>query len=381
MTKIDNLQTLQELEAELERQQLQEMINKWEEEDFNPDSLLDEFVLTFFDKNVLYKEVSFPIGTFSTYALNFVIDGKMKELQPLLQNLYKDFQTLAENTHKKLQLDDLKKFDAQIEIIKPYLTSLILFDDRIKANNTLQTTYEVYGENADDLILNHTTYQVLSYIKIGDALISFFEHMHPFSKRWITDSSKSYNHNYAQAFQDYFYHDIPLNVAINTNTILPTVMFQFTQVESWFQPLTLPNQDHLVFGESLKFNSYLELLQYDYFKALQNEHTVRICSNCKRAFLNTTKHHTIYCDQIAPNETDKTCRDVGALNKQKEKVENSPIHQLYKKCYKKLNQRYNRQTITLDEFNRLIAEIVELRESALIGNLSITELESKLSEL
>lgn len=66
------------------------------------------------------------------------------------------------------------------------------------------------------------------------------------------------------------------------------------------------------------------------------------------------------------------------MNQQKELIKNSPIHQLYKRCYKKLNQRYNRGTITQDEFNRLISEIQKLRDDALGGQLSVVEFTSKL---
>lgn len=376
-------QTIDELAIEQQLKIIENRINKWDKSGFDPDSLQDQFELYFFDKNVLYENTVYPVGTFSTQALNFVIDLKMKDLQPLLKTLYKSYQSIIRNPKKKLQIEDLKKIDSQIEVIKSYLDSLILFDKRINVNNSLATTYDIYSEtpNSDALIRNHASYQMLSYIKIGDALISFFEHMHPFSKHWITELSEKYNHDYAQAFQDYFYNEIPLSISINANTILPTVMFQYTQLESIYHPIKLPDTDKLVFGESLKIKSYLELLQYDYFRALQNEHTIRICSNCKRAFLNTTKHHTIYCDRLAPNENNKTCREVGALNKQKEKVQNSPIHQAYKKCYKKLNQRYNRGTITADEFNELITIIQPLRDDALNGDLSVEELVSKLKKI
>lgn len=348
------------------------MTDKWEGTNFNSESLLDEFEIYLYNKNVLYNNKTYPIGTFSTNAFNFVIDKKMKKLQPLLRTLYNDYQTVIMNTKKKLQLEDLKKIDSQIEVIKSTLDSLIVFDDRIIANNNLVTAYSIYGETgqSDDLIRNHASYQIISYIKIGDALISFFEHMYPFSKFWITNKSETYNHNYAEAFEDYFHNEIHLNVSFNIHTVLPTVMFQSTHTESRFDSMELSNGNR-VFGETLKFKSFLELLQYDYFKALQGEHTVRICNNCKRAFLQTTKHHTIYCDNIAPGYTDKTCREVGALNKQKEKVNNSPIHQLYKRCYKKLNQRYNRGTINLDEFNKLITSIQQLRDDALNGIIEL----------
>lgn len=108
---------------------------------------------------------------------------------------------------------------------------------------------------------------------------------------------------------------------------------------------------------------------------------MRVCRNCKRAFLNTTKHHTIYCDQIAPNETKKTCRQVGALNSEKEKIENSPIHQIYLRCYKKLNQRYNRRTITQNEFNKLITSIQQLRDDALNGTIELENYIYKINNL
>lgn len=382
MTKNDNLQNLQDFDSERQRTIIKEMNDKWDETNFNPESLLDEFELYFYNKNVLYNNKTYPIGTFSTNALNFVIDKKMKKLQPLLRTLYINYETVVLDSKKKLQLEDLKKIDSQIEVIKSYLGSLIVFDDRIGANNSLVTAYAIYGETgqSDDLIRNHASYQLISYIKIGDALISFFEHMHPFSKFWITNKYETYNHNYAQAFEDYFHNEISLDVSINTHTILPTVMFQSTCTESRFHSIELSNGSR-VFGESLKFKSYLELLQYDYFKALQSEHTVRICNNCKHAFLQTTKHNTIYCDNIAPGYTNKTCREVGALHKQKEMVNNSPIHQLYKRCYKKLNQRYNRGTITLDEFNELISEISELRDTALSGTIEISAFSNQLDEI
>lgn len=382
MTNNDNLQNSKDLDIEKQLTVMKEMADKWEETNFNPESLLDEFEIYLYNKNVLYNGKTYQIGTFSTNALNFVIDKKMKKLQPLLKTLYNDYQTVVLDAKKKLQLEDLMKIDSQIEVIKSYLDFLIVFDDRISANNGLVTAYDIYRETGhpDDLIRNHASYQIISYIKIGDALISFFEHMHPFSKFWITNKSETYNHNYAQAFEDYFHNEVSLDVSINTHTILPTIMFQATHAESRFHSMELPDGNR-VFGESLKIKSYLELLQYDYFKALQSEHTIRICNNCKRAFLQTTKHHTIYCDNIAPEYTDKTCREVGALNKQKEKIENSPIHQLYKRCYKKLNQRYNRGTITLDEFNELIIKIVDLRDETLSGTIDTIEYENLINQI
>ena len=381
MTIFDNLQLEQTSDADLQRQQLLDIIDFLSKTDFNPETSLSDFEVFFYQKNILFNDAVYLVGTFSTSALNFVIDKKMKELQPLLVSLYDDYKLIVQAPGKKLQLEDIKRFDEQIKVIKTYLDSLIVFDNN--SNSSLTLAYEVYTNSSESckLIHNYTSFIILSYIRIGDALISFYEHMYPFSKHYITESSEIYNHNYAQAFEDYFYNEVPITTAVSTSTILPTAMLQFATIDSRFCPAKQPGNNNTVFGETLRFNSYLELLQYDYLKALQLEHTIRICLNCGRAFLQTTKHHTVYCDRTASHYEDKTCRDVGALNKQKEKVQNSPIHQLYKRCYKKLNQRYNRGAITIDEFNAKISNILKCKEKALDGKINIEKFNDLLKKM
>lgn len=207
-------------------------------------------------------------------------------------------------------------------------------------------------------------------------MIAFYEQIYDFSRTWITEASKQNGHDYSLAYEDYFYGGyFEFNATKKRNTILPRSLSQFLDIKTLFATTEIPEYDKPLFSEIILFNSYLDLLQYDYFRSLQNEYTVRVCRNCKRAFLNTTKHHTIYCDQIAPNETTKTCRQVGALNSEKEKIENSPIHQLYLRCYKKISARYRRNTITQDEYNNLVKSANKLKEDALKGEITIDKLE------
>lgn len=371
MTNSDNLQANTS-------KNIIELLSKY---DSIPVISLSDFSVGFYQKNIVYNNTSYPMGFFSECALNFVIDNKLKKLQPLLVKLYKGYTSILLNNKKELQLEDVRVLERQFIIINQHLDSLVIFSDIVNTSFMLDQIYDLSLSihNSDKTIREYLCNLAISYIQIGDALISFYEHIYPFSRNWITNQSEDYNHNYAKAFQDYFSKEIPLQVAVNQNTILPTVMFQHINMQSVFQPIKI--SDDIVFGETLTFNSYLELLQYDYFKALQNEHTTRVCHNCKKVFLQTTKHHTIYCDKIAPNYADKTCRDIGALNKQKEKVINSPIHQLYKRCYKKLNQRYNRGTITSEAFNDKIIFLNQSKDDALHGVITIEDLNSIIRKL
>lgn len=384
MTKSDNLQIHNEEFIDEQHRQLDELTKRLDEyKDFNLIHSLDNFSMIFYQKRMIFDNKSYPLGSFSTAALNFVRDFKLKAIQPILKELYQLLQKEFSNKHHQFSPDAIKTVDYQLEKINAHLDSLIVFNDVLNIKNHLATAQYIYStdnENSDD-IRTYVAKTITAYIQMGDALISFYEHMYRFSKTWITDNSIQFNHDYASAFHDYFDNEIGIDTAINQATFFPTVMYRAIRTTSEFQPIKLQDTNQTVFGEIMTFSSYLELLHYDYFKSLQNEHTVRVCRNCKRAFLQTTKHHTVYCDQVAPGYKNKTCRDVGALNIQKEKVESSPIHQLYKRCYKKLNQRYNRKRISLEQFNELVNEILSLKTEALDGRISVLDYESLLNDI
>ncbi len=307
--------------------------------------------------------MSYPLGSFATESLNFIIDLKMKDLQPLIKKLYKDYQQAYLQNSELLSPEAIRSFEQQITVIDFHLEPLTVFKGRLNKEHPF---------GFEDTIAS----VIASYIEVCDALIAFYEQIYDFSETWITKGSKKNGHDYSLAYEDYFYGGyFEFNATKKRNTILPRSLSQFLDIKTLFATTEIPEYDEPRFSEIILFNSYLYLLQYDYFRALQNEYTVRVCRNCKRAFLNTTKHHTIYCDQIAPNENKKTCRQIGALNSEKEKIANSPIHQLYLRCYKKISARYRRNTITQDEYNELVADANKLKDDALKGEITIDKLE------
>ena len=82
---------------------------------------------------------------------------------------------------------------------------------------------------------------------------------------------------------------------------------------------------------------------YELFKVIQNNIVINKCENCGRLFIPATTNNNPY--QKARNEqkycnnlyldTGKTCKEIEATNKHKEKVEDSAIIKEYKKEYKK----------------------------------------------
>ena len=84
----------------------------------------------------------------------------------------------------------------------------------------------------------------------------------------------------------------------------------------------------------------------------KNNFTINKCENCGRLFIPVTssnnpnqkgRNDQKYCDKLYL-DTEKTCKEIGALNKRKEKVENSPILSEYKREYSRMHGlHYNHQ--------------------------------------
>ena len=98
--------------------------------------------------------------------------------------------------------------------------------------------------------------------------------------------------------------------------------------------------------------SELEENEYTPEILLQNNFTINKCENCGRLFIPVTssnnhnqkgRNEQKYCDNLYL-DTEKTCKEIGALNKQKEKVQNSPILIEYNREYKRIHGlHYNHQ--------------------------------------
>ena len=135
-----------------------------------------------------------------------------------------------------------------------------------------------------------------------------------------------------------------------------------------------------VFGEELTFNELASFLYTDLYKGMVAGNVPRRCHNCRHFSLTVGGHDTVYCNRIAPGETKRTCRQVGAHRKEKYKNE-MPIHKEYSKAYNRLKGRKNRGSISTDEWNRLVAMVQGWRDEALRGELSDAEFKQKLDSI
>ena len=104
-------------------------------------------------------------------------------------------------------------------------------------------------------------------------------------------------------------------------------------------------EKHIVAEEVYELQNTEEQIRFELFKVIQNNFTINKCENCGKLFIPSTtsnnpnqkgRNDQKYCNNLYL-DTGKTCREIGALNKQKEKVKNSLILKEYNREYKRMH--------------------------------------------
>lgn len=98
-----------------------------------------------------------------------------------------------------------------------------------------------------------------------------------------------------------------------------------------------------------------EQITFEFFKIVQDNFSINKCENCGRLFIPITssvnkevkgRSDQKYCNNLYL-DTGKTCKEIGALKKRKEKIESSSILKVYQKEYKRI---YSLHYHHLDKF-------------------------------
>ncbi len=168
-------------------------------------------------------------------------------------------------------------------------------------------------------------------------------------------------------------------------------------------PMMHPSEEGKIFiAEKATFNSLTDFLRTEFYRGLAMGNAPRRCHNCGRYFLLTAGYNTCYCNNIAPGETERTCRKVGAHRKEAQgkeaqgkeaqgkeaqgkeaqgKEHRTPAQKEYDRTYNRLKVRKQRGKISTDEWNAAVAKAQELVARSERGELTDEELRRKLTEL
>lgn len=102
---------------------------------------------------------------------------------------------------------------------------------------------------------------------------------------------------------------------------------------------------------------YLEL-----GKAIGKGNAPRECRLCGKWFLHEQGDKTVYCERIAPRETEKTCREVGARAVFENKIRAEETWKIYKRAYKKYYARVMKGNMDRDAFNAWVEHAAAQRD-------------------
>jgi len=111
-------------------------------------------------------------------------------------------------------------------------------------------------------------------------------------------------------------------------------------------------EKNIVAEEVYEIKTAEDQIRFELFKVIQNNFVINKCENCGILFIPSTTSNNPYqkgrsdqkyCNNLYLN-TGKTCKEIGALNKQKEKVENSSILQEYNREYKRMHGLHYKHT-------------------------------------
>lgn len=117
--------------------------------------------------------------------------------------------------------------------------------------------------------------------------------------------------------------------------------------------------------EKMKFTSLIDFLYVDLFKAIMNNYCPKSCKLCGKFFLQEPGLAFEYCQNIAPDEAFKTCRDIGSRKSFKDKIKNNPVWEIHQRAYKKYYARMKKKKMSEQDFAQWIIEAEKLRDEML----------------
>ena len=138
-------------------------------------------------------------------------------------------------------------------------------------------------------------------------------------------------------------------------------------------------EDGKIYRET-EYSSLGSFLYTELMTCLQENKVPRCCTNCGRFFMPRGGYDVEYCDNPAPGETDKTCKEVGARNTFARRVKDSPALQIFQRAYKTHHARIRSGHMTKETFAIWSARAMDLRDACLEGKITLEELETELTK-
>lgn len=342
----------------------------------------DQFTVFFYGDKVFVGGREYPIGQCCVDILNLgeavldEIDRRVRDLIPVAKDL------LTGKTDSAAALAQ-ERLNAVWELI----FALPVYRD-LKMNEPcnyhtfqrLMADKEKWAQVQDVTSAGYAKYQgmLMELICFAEGLRGFRQLVDMMAGKCLEPLKRRNSSAYAEAYS-YFYMQM-LSVGVQ---VFGADFEQGIPMEVSFVPMMHPTEEGKIFiAEKATFNSLIDFLQTEFYRGLANGNAPRRCHNCGRYFLLTSGYNICYCNNIAPSETARTCRKVGAHRKETQgKANHTPAQKEYGKAYNRLKARKQRGKISEDEWNAAVAKAQKLVAQSERGKLSDEKLKQLLAKL
>lgn len=342
----------------------------------------DRFSLLFGKGEVFVNGKPFPLGQCATDILNLdgtvlnEIEQRIDAFLPLaLDMLQQKTDSAACSAQEKLNavwdlIFTMRPYrDLSMDLETSYHLLSLMFSDKEKWDEVFDVHSE--GHAMFEQFLNGLEYFPESLRNFRGQVVGILElYLEPLKRRSVDA--------YAVAYAHYF-KDMG---AAGELFAAPEFEQSFpTQIK--FVPMAHPAENgKAILAEKAEFSYLSHFLYADFYRGLMAGNAPRRCHNCGRYFLLTAGYNTCYCNNLAPGETERTCRKVGAHRKEaKERASATPAQKEYAKAYNRLKARKNRGKMSLDEWNAAVTKAQDLKEKTERGELGDEELRRRLDAL
>lgn len=335
----------------------------------------DKFSVLFWDDHVLIGGVSLPLGQITTDVLNLdeqILRDTENRIAVFLGEVHNFLNTKKDSSVFSLQ----EKLNAVWDVLftLPFYRELPM--DEHTAQNLYPTLIadrekrnEVLTEGTEANKMMHEFISRLEYFP--ESLCNFRGQVSGMLELYYEQLTRRSSAAYAAAYSKYF-----RDMASAGPLFFGEIDFeQSFSVQLKFIPLKHPiEKGTLILGEEVEFSTFSHFLYMDLYRGLIAGNAPRRCHNCGRYFLLSRGYNTCYCNNVAPGETEKTCRKVGAHRKAQELSGATPAQVEYRKVYNRLKTRKNRDKLTTDEWNAAVAKALDLKDRAERGEIEDAEL-------
>ena len=149
---------------------------------------------------------------------------------------------------------------------------------------------------------------------------------------------------------------------IEAFTVSPAISSSYTFARS------PRDEKEMVFVQRISFPSPLHFYSFDLMNGLHHAHAPSRCRNCGKYFLTTNGRIPKYCSGNAPQDARMTCRQYGAMMRQKEQNREHPIYRLFSTRTNTIRKHHQRGKIS-DGLRRESLRLAEIcRDKALMDN-------------